>query len=117
MILETILLSSASVAATLVTLNRVVKWKTILKYATVVDIGFTLGMLGLLSGTLGGAASAILAGLLMAVFLTVSRRVHKMGVDLKSAVIPANADADEYDAFGRWIYDADDMQATLQTKG
>tara|TARA_Y100000296_G_scaffold66371_1_gene78412 strand:+ start:40079 stop:40486 length:408 start_codon:yes stop_codon:yes gene_type:complete len=63
------------VAATLITLARVVPFRLILGYATLVDVVFSMGMLGFFAGTLTGAMAAVLAGLILAVALTLGRKV------------------------------------------
>lgn len=63
------------VSATILTLARVVPLRMILGYATWVDVGFSVGMLGFFSGTLTGAMSAVVAGLLLAVTLTIGRKL------------------------------------------
>lgn len=69
------LFAAVTVAALLVTMARVVPFKIILGYATAIDILFSVIMLAFFSGSVTGAFSAVLAGLMLAVFLTVSRKL------------------------------------------
>ncbi|WFG40854.1 hypothetical protein ParaKuw1_00021 [Paracoccus phage ParKuw1] len=105
-------MSAVSVAACLVTLSRVVGWKRILRHATLVDVGFTIGLAMFLAGTMTGALTAVLAGLMMALVLTVLRKLvgfagdvsDRVQTDAKPAVhVPEGADPSEYNAHG-WIY-------------
>lgn len=57
-------------AAALVTLTRVVGFKWILKHATVVDVGVTVGLGALFVGSSVGMIVAIVGGLITALFLT-----------------------------------------------
>lgn len=70
-----IIMSVVSVAAALVTLSRVLGLRRILRNATLVDVIFTVGAFVLLAGTLTGALVAVLSGLLMAVVLTLLKRL------------------------------------------
>lgn len=63
------------VASLYVTGARVLPIKLILGYATAIDVVFTVCMLGMFAGTLTGAMSAALAGLMLAVSLSVGRWV------------------------------------------
>lgn len=69
-----IAMSVCTVAAFFVTAARVMSVKLLLGYATIVDVAFTVGLLFVFSGTLGGMLIAVLAGLMMAVCLSVMRR-------------------------------------------
>lgn len=71
----TFVLAAVTVAAVLVTLNRVIKLKKLLGLATLIDILFSVLMLIVFAGTLGGTLVAISAGLLMAVTLSVLRKI------------------------------------------
>lgn len=71
----TAVLAAVTVAATLVTLSRVISLHKILGYATLIDVLFSIMMLYVFAGTLGGTLVAISAGLIMAVTLTVARRL------------------------------------------
>ena len=66
-----IILAAAMVAAFLLTLARMIGWGTILRNATFFDVVFTVGAVAVMSGTLMGGIVAILAGLILAIFLTV----------------------------------------------
>lgn len=104
-------MSAVSVAACLVTLSRVVGWKRILKHATLVDVGFTIGLAMFLAGTMTGALTAVLAGLMMALVLTALRKLVAFSGALRergepsgpSYPVPEGADPSEYNAQG-WIY-------------
>ena len=92
-------MSAVSVAACLVTVSRVVGWRIILKHDTKIDVAFTLILGWFMVGTLTGALVAILGGLLMAITLTVIKRLTILvdsvqGIDTSS----------EYDKDGVWIY-------------
>jgi hypothetical protein len=71
----TFVLAAVTVAAVLVTLNRVIKLKKLLGLATLIDVLFSVLMLIVFAGTLGGTLVAISAGLLMAVTLSVLRKI------------------------------------------
>jgi hypothetical protein len=90
--------STVSVAAVLVTLHRVVGIKRILRHATLVDVAFTVGMTIMFAGTLTGMLVAVLAGLIMALVLSVGRVLMKFGDSTT-----ASTDS-EFDAQGNWIY-------------
>ena len=62
-------------AAFLVTLCRVVHWKLVLGYATVVDVLATLMLLTLYAGTFSGMFAATVAGLVLAITLSFGRKV------------------------------------------
>lgn len=66
-------LAVIEVLCVLFTLRRIMPWRTIFGYAVVIDVTFTVVMIGLFKGTVSGAASATLAGLFLAVALTVGR--------------------------------------------
>lgn len=108
--LVVVTMSAVSVAACLVTLGRVIGWRRILRYATLIGVGFTLGLAAFLAGTMTGALVAVLGGLMMALVLTVAKRLvsateRATGVVRKPLLaLPAGADPSEYDAKGRWIY-------------
>ena len=104
-------MSAVSVAACLVTLSRVVGWKRILRHATIVDVGFTIGLAMFLAGTMTGALTAVLAGLMMALVLTALRKLvafsgalRERGAATSPAYhVPEGCDPSEYNAQG-WIY-------------
>ena len=62
-------------AAMLVTLARVVHWKFILGYATLIDVLATVGLLTLYAGTYSGMMAATMSGLILAVTLSIGRKV------------------------------------------
>jgi hypothetical protein len=96
-----IAMSGVSVAACLVTLNRVIGWQRILRYATLVDVGFTIGLGVLFMGTLTGMLVAVLGGLLMALTLTIAKRIDAAQRALRAQAKPVYPD--EYNANG-WVY-------------
>lgn len=73
--MTTALFALCIVSATIITLARVMPFRMILGYATYIDVAFSVGMLGFFSGTLTGAMSAVVAGLLLAVTLTLGRKL------------------------------------------
>lgn len=107
-------MAAVSVAACLVTLSRVVGWRRILKHATLVDVAFTIGLGFAFMGTLTGMLVAVLGGLLMALTLTIIKRVVIVAAPLaehakqakprKDVVLPEGADPTEFTADGKWIY-------------
>lgn len=106
-------MAAVSVAACLVTLSRVIGWRRILKHATLVDVAFTIGLGLAFMGTLTGMLVAVLGGLLMALTLTIIKRVVIVAAPLaeqvkresrKPVVLPEGADPSEYTADGKWIY-------------
>lgn len=102
-------MSAVSVAACLVTLSRVIGWKRILRHATLVDVSFTLGTFIIFAGTLTGALVAVLGGLLMALVLSVAKRIQSaLNAPSRPAAkspfdVPTGADPSEYNKHG-WIY-------------
>lgn len=73
-----LVLSVATVLAILITLSRVVSLRTIVKYGAIVDIIVSIGLMIVLAGTAVGAASAIVAGLFLAIALTVLKQWFKL---------------------------------------
>lgn len=71
------LLAGATVAATLVTGARVLGLRRITENATKVDVVFTAGAAFAFAGTLTGFAAAIVAGLFMALVLSVLKVMYK----------------------------------------
>lgn len=70
------LLAGASVAAVMVTGARVVGLRTMVKHSTKLDVGFTALAGFALAGTITGLATAIVAGLMMALVLSVLKWVY-----------------------------------------
>ena len=70
MLTTLLVLSMATVLAILITLSRIVSLRTITKYGAFVDITVSIGLMFILAGTAVGAASAIVAGLFLAIALT-----------------------------------------------
>lgn len=88
MIEQVLLMGLCTVFALCITLGRVVPLRYILGYASVIDVGFSALLLLFFMGTFKGAMMATVAGLMLAVFLTVGRklfgysrvRVHRAGL-------------------------------------
>ena len=70
-----IFVAAIMVAATLITLSRVVNLRRIAGMATFVDVVFSVALFYIFAGTLAGMAIAIFAGLFMALTLTCIQRV------------------------------------------
>lgn len=68
-------MAGATCAAALLTLGRVVGFKRIIKNATLVDVAFSVGVVAVLGATVTGALTAVLAGLFMAITLSVGKSV------------------------------------------
>lgn len=98
-----IVMACVSVAACLVTLSRVIGWRAILRYATWIDVGFTLGLAAFLAGTMTGALVAVLGGLIMALVLTIAKKVVGYAEKALEAKKAPSAYAHEYNEKG-WIY-------------
>lgn len=104
------LMSTATCAAALLTLSRVVGFKRVLKHATLVDVVFSIGAIVMMGATMTGALVAVMAGLIMALFLSGMKKlqgwlnaapaapVHKpyipVGADLNPGNAPAVPDLD-----------------------
>lgn len=111
MIGTAVLMGIASVIAALVTTARVIGWAAILKYKTLIDVAFTIGLGIVFYGTLTGMLVAVLGGLFMAITLTCLSKIVDASGSLRSAaarrpawVCPEGEDATEYDESGNWIY-------------
>lgn len=98
------ILATASVGAAIVTGARVFGLRRIVKHSTKADVAFTAGIGFALAGTLTGLATAIVAGLMMAVVLTVLKPVVAT-VDWFTAGARGVKKhyADEYNENG-WVY-------------
>ena len=96
-------MSATSVAAALVTLNRIVGWKFITKHRTAVDVTFTVGMGIAFAGTLTGMLVAVMAGLMMALFLSLVTAPGKMWDRMTDKLQREPIDS-EHDADGNWVY-------------
>lgn len=68
-------MSGCAVLAALITLSRVVGFKRLLGFGTVLDVAFSLVILAGFAGTLTGLLVATVSGLLMACVVTVCRFV------------------------------------------
>lgn len=88
-------LATATCAAALVTGSRVFGLKKIVKHSTKADVAFTAGTAFVLAGTLTGLATAIVAGLLMALTLSVLKTLFGWGDALKRGVDAVKADRAE----------------------
>lgn len=112
MLITTTILAGAAVGAALVTGARVFGLRRIVKHSTKADVLFTGGIGFALAGTLAGMATALVAGLMMALVLSALKVLYRAydalcngWVTLESAKpVPAGADASEFDAQGNWVY-------------
>lgn len=68
-----VLLAVITTMCVLFTLRRVISWRLIFGYAVIFDVTFTVLMIKLFAGSVTGAASATLAGLFLAVALTIGK--------------------------------------------
>ena len=68
-----VVLSIITVLAVLFTLRRVMSWRLVFGYALPIDLTFSVVMIMAFKGTVSGAASATLAGLLLGVALTLGK--------------------------------------------
>lgn len=93
-------MATVSVAAFIVTASRIKGFQWLVKHATIVDIVFTIGGVILFAGTVTGMLIAVLSGLMMALFLTIVKKVQSL-VPTKTVKEPID---DEHDADGNWIY-------------
>ena len=98
-----IMLALCTALATLLTLSRFGGLRVVLKYAAVVDIVFTITLMFLFAGTLGGMLVAVMAGLFLSIFLTAAKWVQRAVNDTLNKVDPNS----EYDSDGQWIYNTD----------
>lgn len=85
-------LATATCAAALVTGSRVFGLKKIVKHSTKADVAFTAGTAFVLAGTLTGLATAIVAGLLMALTLSFLKTIFGWGDALKRGVDAVKAE-------------------------
>ena len=83
-----IVLSVCTVLAILITLSRIMSLRTVVKYGAVVDIVFSIALMIVLAGTAVGAASAVVAGLFLAIALTVLKWWFKLVDRVKDISIP-----------------------------
>ncbi len=99
------ILGAASVGAALVTGARVFGLRRIVKHSTKTDVAFTAGIGLCLAGTITGLATAIVAGLMMALVLTLLKSSYKAVDRLTAALNKAKETTfgDEHNANG-WIY-------------
>ena len=73
-----LLLSAATAAAILVTTTRFIGIKNVIKYGVMVDVIATAFLCFVFAGTFIGMSIAICAGLIIAVTLSIAKRVYKM---------------------------------------
>ena len=86
------------VLATLVTLNRIVGWRSMAKNATIIDVSFSVGVGVMFIGTPTGMLVAIIAGLFMALVLNAMQVVA-------DRTAPKEEDfTSEFTADGKWKY-------------
>ena len=106
MLTTTIMMSVATVAAFLITLSRVIGWRRVFRYGTLIDVAFTLTALVVFGDTLTGALIAVVSGLLMALFISAARWIAKRAEQAEKSAPrrPGGIYADEYDADGVWLY-------------
>ena len=71
----TFILAAVTVAATLITLARIMDIRKLLGFAVIIDVVFSILMFFIFAGTLGGTLVAVVSGLFMALTLTVARRL------------------------------------------
>jgi hypothetical protein len=69
----TVFAAVCMVTALLLTMSRVIPLRMILGYATIIDVVFSVGMLGVFAGTITGAMNATMAGLVLAITLSAGR--------------------------------------------
>jgi len=79
-----LLAAGATVAATIITASRIVSWRWMAKYATLIDVLFTVLLLIVFAGTLTGMLIAVLAGLFMAIVLTALRCLTRLDTNVFS---------------------------------
>jgi hypothetical protein len=93
-------LAIASVGAAIVTGARVFGLRRMAKHSTATDVVFTGGVAFVLAGTLAGMATAIVAGLIMALFLTALKSLYRLTDRVSETYTnlcqpaPASADSD-----------------------
>jgi hypothetical protein len=88
--------SAATVAASMITLGRVIGYRRMFKHATLVDVAFTVLMVLIFAGTLTGMLVAIVAGLMMALVLSAGRYLLRF--------FEQTENNSEFTASGEWIY-------------
>ncbi|WP_299073776.1 hypothetical protein [uncultured Paraglaciecola sp.] len=71
--MSSLIVAIVLVAAILVTASRILSFKTLLGLATPIDVVFTVMLFFIFSGTLAGMVIATIAGLVMAITLSVGR--------------------------------------------
>lgn len=120
-----LVMAAVLVAATLVTLTRVIGIKRVLRHATLIDVLFTVLAGVMFLGTLSGMLIAVIGGLLMALTLSTMKTVQKLlqrGADvvgdiIKKKEVPTAADQDpaEY-SDGVWYYNTPDQLKGMKVK-
>ena len=76
-----ICLALVSTLTLLILALRIMRWRTLIKYHWMADIGFTISMFILLSGSLTGMIIAILSGLMFSIILTVGKYFTKEDIN------------------------------------
>lgn len=72
-----LIMAAASVAAILITLSRMIGFHNVIKYSVLVDFAVSAILVFMFFGTFIGMMIAIIAGLMMAMFLSIVRKVYK----------------------------------------
>jgi hypothetical protein len=80
-------LSCATVAAFLFLMIRIMPWRYIVRFAVPIDIGFSVLAFFGFGGTLTGLCVAICSGLILAIVLTVAKRVSGAPDAIKNASV------------------------------
>lgn len=81
-----IVLSACTCAAFLITLSRIIGLGRVVKHGKIIDIVFTITLLFVFAGSLTGMLVAILAGLMMAVFLMLAGAGWSLGTNAVDSV-------------------------------
>jgi len=81
----TLLMAACTVAATLLTASRVFGFSRLVDRSTATDVVFTIGVMLIFSGTLGGTLVAMLSGLMMAGVLSACKWVRNTGRKVRPA--------------------------------
>lgn len=72
-----IFLAAISVATTLVAVLRIISWQTLIRYHGLADIGFTLALMFMFSGTVSGMVIAVIGGLFFSIILSIGKKFTK----------------------------------------
>ena len=90
------LMSLVTVGGCLLTLTRVIGWRKVLRHATAIDVIFTILLSFILAGTLTGILIALLAGLVMAGFLSVAKWITERVEASRAALARPTQEADDW---------------------